>query len=305
MKELYMQSGVITRQINAENPTGAKGGGCRAVPSDDLKFSKAARKLGKGWKVNPFISLQHGKTAVLADIEGPGCVNEFWLTSDLLHFNDLVLRMYWDNEDNPSVEVPMGSFFAMGHDYEPHEVFSAMVTVLPYRGLNCYWQMPFRKRAYITLSNEGEKDANIVAYRILYKLHEIEKEAAYFHSQFRHSMTTVKNPEHIILSGIKGKGVYVGTYLSYNTLTSGWWGEGEVKFYIDGDTEYPTLADNGTEDYFGGAWNFGANDTITGSKLLKPEQPFNSLYLGMPLAKANNPQGPRKYSLYRWHMLFH
>ena len=303
MKELYLQSGITTRQITPENPTGAKGGACQAVPGDDMRFSYAASKLGKGWKVNPFIWLEHGKTAVLADIEGPGCINEFWITSDIPSFNDLVLRMYWDHEQAPSVEVPLGSFFAMGHDFAPHEVYSAMVTVAPHRGLNCFWQMPFRQHARITLSNEGNKDALIVAYKMLYKLHEVEEEAAYFHAQFRHSLTTVQHPEHVILDGVTGKGVYVGTYVAYNTLVSGWWGEGEVKFFLDGDTEYPTIVDSGTEDYFGGAWNFNADHAVREDQFKKAEKEFHSPYLGMPLAKAVNPYGPRKYSLYRWHVL--
>ena len=295
--QLYMQAGVVTRQISAENPTGVKNGGCRAVPdpSDpDLRHSAAARELGIGWKVRPFISLKSGDTVDLADIKGPGCINELFLTSDIACFSSLVLRIYWDGEPSPSVECPLGAFFAMGHDNAPHTVSSAMVTVAPSRGMNSYWQMPFRERAHITLSNESGADANIIAYRVLYKLHGIPDEAAYFHAQYRRAMLAVERPEHIILDGVKGRGLYVGTYLAYNVFVSGWWGEGEVKFYLDGD-EYPSIADNGTEDYFGGAWGFAGDNGL--------EQQFSSPYLGMPLAKYGNPNGPRKYGLYRWHIL--
>ena len=304
---LFMQAGVPTRQTSAENPTGEKNAGCRAIPNPDdpdLRFSGAALRLGEGWKVRPFIPLSRGQTAVLADIEGPGCINQIFLTSDIIVYSGLVLRIYWDGEETPSVECPMGAFFAMGHDYEAHTVYSSMVTVAPVKGMNCYWQMPFRKHARVTLSNEGSLDARVVAYRVLYKLHDIPEEAAYFHAQYRRSLTTRELPEHTLLEGVKGKGVYVGTYLACNVLTSAWWGEGEVKFYLDGD-EYPSIADNGTEDYFGGAWCFGAKHAFTenGYILAGAEEAFCSPYLGLPLAKSENPYGPRKYGMYRWHIL--
>jgi len=295
--ELYMQAGVTTRQISAENPTGAKNGGCLLEPdpaNPDLRHSGAAAKLGRGWKVRPFIPLARGASVSLADIEGPGCVNELFLTSDIPCYSSLVLRIYWDGEQSPSVECPIGAFFAMGHDGAPHLVSSAMVTVAPARGMNAYWQMPFRKSARITLSNDGATDANIVAYRILYKLYDIPDEAAYFHAQYRRSTTSAACPEHVVLDGVRGKGLYVGTYLAFTALVSGWWGEGELKFYLDGD-ENPSMADNGTEDYFGGAWGF--NDGKGG------ERTFSSPYLGMPLADAGRGNGPRRYSLYRWHIL--
>ena len=292
-----MQAGEKTRQISAENPTGEKNGGCKWEPNPDdpnLKHSGAAKRLGKGWKVRPFIHIPRKETAIIADIEGPGCINQIFLTSDIPCYSALLLRIYWDGEENPSVECPMGAFFAMGFDNAPHNVSSAPVTVAPARGMNSYWQMPFRKRVIVTLTNESEIDANIVAYRILYKLHEIPDEASYFHAQYRRSAVTGDFPEYVILDGVKGSGLYVGTYLAYNVFVSGWWGEGEVKFYLDGD-EYPSMADNGTEDYFGGAWCFYDN---TGK-----EQAFSAPYLGMPLAKWDNQTGPRKFGMYRWHIL--
>ena len=117
--------GAVTRQISAENPTGEKGGGCRWDPNPAdpyLAHSGAAAHLGRGWKVRPFISVAPGETTTLADIEGPGCINEFLITSDLPSYRALVLRFYWDDEDTPSVEVPLGDFFAMGHDAAPHTV---------------------------------------------------------------------------------------------------------------------------------------------------------------------------------------
>ena len=298
---LSMQAGAVTRQISAENPTGEKGKGAMFEPSESYPFYRPGSKLGKGWKSHPFESVKAGETITLADIAGPGCINSFFITSDKPHLSELVLKIFWDDEKIPSVESPLGAFFAMGFDHAPHNVYSAMVTVAPHRGLNCYWQMPFRKRAKFTLTNEGEEDAKIIAYNVLYKLHDIPDEAAYFHAQYRRSMTSEKHPEHVILDGVKGKGVYVGTYLAWNPFSSEWWGEGEVKFFLDGD-EYPSIVDNGTEDYFGGAWNFGARNAFFDGQNEKTEQVFNSPYLGLPLAKADNPYGPRKYSMYRWHV---
>ncbi len=299
LSSLPLGAGVITRQISAENPTGEKGSGCTWEPNpndSNLAHSGPAMDLGRGWKVRPFIPLKAGETVTLADITGPGCINQFFITSDLPEYRALVLRFYWDDEVTPSVEAPMGDFFAMGHDAAPHLVNSLPIVVGPHRGCTCYWQMPFRRRARITLENQGPKDAPVVAYRVLYKLHAVPDDAAYFHAQWRRSLTRREHPEHVIVDGIKGQGLYVGTYLAWSAFSRGWWGEGEVKFYLDGDGEFPTIADNGTEDYFGGAWCFKQDG-------IGPEQAFNTPYLGMPLARTNDTQGPRNFSLYRWHIL--
>jgi D-arabinan exo alpha-(1,3)/(1,5)-arabinofuranosidase (non-reducing end) len=301
LSALPYQTGAITRQISAENPTGEKGRACTWAPDPNdpyLPHSAAATDLGRGWKVHPFIKVKAGETVSLANITGPGCINEMFLTSDLPEWRALVLRFYWDDEITPSVEAPIGDFFAIGHDGYPHLVSSLSVTVGPYRGCNCYWQMPFRTSARVTLQNEGQKDANVVAYRILYKVQSVPENAAYFHAHWRRSLTRRELPEHTILDGVRGRGLYVGTYLAWTALSRGWWGEGEVKFYIDGDGEFPTISDNGTEDYFGGAWGFykhPQNDHV--------EQEFSSPFLGLPLACVADPKGPRRYSLYRWHIL--
>ncbi len=300
LNELPFRGGIITRQISAENPSGEKSGACKWEPNPEnpeLSHSGPAVRMGKGWKVRPFIRVKSGETVILADIDGSGMITEFFFTSDYPRFSEMIIRIYWDNEENPSVEVPAGAFFCIGHDEHPHTVSSIPVTVAPYRGCSCYWQMPFRRHARITLTHEGKEDANVVAWRVLYHLKQVSEQAAYFHAQFRHTLTSGR-PEHIILDEVRGKGVYAGTYLAWNNLSSGWWGEGEVKFYLDGDTEYPTLCDNGTEDYFGGAWNFGYNFPDYGN----PEQKFQSPYLGLPLALTQNPHGPKKFSMYRWHI---
>lgn len=302
LSDLPKMVGVVTRQISAENPTGAKGCACGSVPNPtdpDLPFSKYAVDLGKGWKVRPFVPVDAGDTLLVADIEGPGVINELFLTSDTARFSELVLRIFWDGEKDPSVEVPMGAFFCMGFDRFPHTVSSYPITVAPYRGMSCYWQMPFRKHARITLTNEGTNRVNVIAYKVLYKLMDVSTDTAYFHAQYRRAITRIENPDYTILDGVIGKGLYVGTYLMYNISESGWWGEGEVKFFIDGDREQPTLCDNGTEDYFGGAWNFGS---FMPGKPDSKEERFESPFLGMPLAVYENREGPRKFGLYRFHI---
>jgi hypothetical protein len=294
---LPLQAGVETRQISGENPTGEKGKACLWDPNPADPFLVHSGKsihLGRGWKVRPFIGVKAGETVTLADIEGPGCINELFLTSDIKEYSALVVRMYWDNEETPSVEVPMGALFAMGHDAHPHMVNSLPVMAGPYRALNAYWQMPFRKHAKITFTNESPNNARILAYRVLYKLHDVPANACYFHAQWRRERTKLEHPEHIILDGVKGRGLYVGTYLAWTTFDYGWWGEGEVKFYIDGDGEFPTMADNGTEDYFGGAWGFSDADGL--------ETVFNTPFLGVALA-THRIDIPRRFSLYRWHLL--
>ncbi len=299
LDKLPYEIGVETRMISAENPTGAKGGACRAEvdpESPDNYWSKNAKE--KGWKVRPFIRIAPRAAVLLADIAGPAVIKQIFLTSDRERFSELVLRIYWDGEEEPSVECPLGAFFCMGHDCCKHNVYSLPVVVAPHTGCNAYWAMPFRKRARIEIENQSDTATQILAYKILYQLREVPAEAGYFHAQYRRTQTSREFPEHTILDGVRGKGVYVGTYLAWTVLSSGWWGEGEVKFYLDGDEEYPTIADNGTEDYFGGAWNFGGYGVLGD----KPEQTFHSPFLGVPLAKTNSSFGPKKIGMYRFHM---
>ena len=162
----------------------------------------------------------------------------------------------------------------------------------------------------VTLEHQGEKDLHIVAFKLVYDLKPVEDSAAYFHAQYRRSLTSAAYPEHVILDGVAGEGAYAGTYLAWNPFSTGWGGEGEVKFYLDGDTTHPTIADTGTEDYFGGAWNYGAPGRLAPYSLLDEmrfqpisgcEQAYNAPFCGVPLARTGDPNGPRKYSMYRWH----
>lgn len=278
-----MLSNARTRSISAENPDGAPGGGARAEPNPD----GPGRRLGKGWKSRPYLTLEAGSTTTLADIEGPGVIQHIWITVESAAFRNCILRMYWDDEETPSVEVPVGDFFSNSHGLR-YDVSSIPVAVNPQGGFNCYWPMPFRERARITVENQHSADIRAWFFQIDYALDEVPDDAAYFHAQWRQSMTTREHPEHTIVDGISGQGHYVGTSLGWTQMSDGWWGEGEIKFFMDGDDEYPTICGTGTEDYFGGAWAFG--DT------------YSTPFLGYPLWHREPGEVP-KHGLYRWHVL--
>lgn len=298
LEQLYKKKGCKTYMISAENPTGEKNKGAMDEPSDsDPRLFYSKKSLGKGYKVCPFVRIPPKSTLEIANYKGQGVIKQIFLTSDRVKFSEMVIRIYWDNEQHPSVECPMGAFFCMGHDAYPHLVSSLPVTVAPHRGLNCYWEMPFREGFRIEIENEGDTYTEIIAYKIMFTKEHVEDDAAYFHAQYRHSLTSSEKPTHTILDDVKGRGVYVGTYLAWTELHDRWWGEGEVKFYLDGD-EYPSICDNGTEDYFGGAWNFGGYGIIPNSD----EVEFNSPFLGLPLVHVKDGK-PKHFSMYRFHIV--
>ncbi len=281
---LALLSNAKTRSINAENPDGSVGGGAKAEPEG----KHPASKLGKPWKIRPCITLEQGETTTLAEIDGPGTIQHIWITASEAAYRDCILRFYWDDESTPSVEVPLGDFFANGHALRC-DINSLPVSVNPEGGFNCYWPMPFRKKARVTIENQHWKPIEGFFYQITYALDEVPEEAAYFHAQWRRAVTDRANPDHVLLEGVKGKGHYVGTYLAWTQLSNGWWGEGEMKFYMDGDGEYPTICGTGTEDYFGGAWGFG-------------DRTFSTPFLGYPLYRREPNEVP-KHGLYRWHIM--
>lgn len=287
---VFLMSDAETRSICAENPDGSKGGGAKADPAG----KGAAADLGKGWKVRPCITLKPGKTVTLADIAGPGIIQHIWITVHDKAYRDTVLRMYWDGERTPSVEVPLGDLFANGHGRRAL-VNSLPIAVNPSGGFNSYWPMPFRKRARVTIESRHPEDIGGFFYQITYSLTGVPAEAAYFHAQWRRSLTTRECPEHVILDGVKGRGQYVGTYLAWTQMSDGWWGEGEVKFYIDGDGKHPTICGTGTEDYFGGAWCFRTPKDPLG-------ETYSTPFLGYPLRLGDPGQVP-KHGLYRWHVM--
>jgi hypothetical protein len=289
-----------TRQASAENPSGGQGAGCLRVPDPDdpdLPYSAPAARLGPGFKVRPYVPLPAGQTLTLAEIKGSGAITHLYLTSDLADLGQLRLRCWWDGDPEPSVDVPVDDFFGIGHPGRAHELHSLPVVVGPGRGCSCWWPMPFQRHALVTLTNTGPGDACVVAYRVTWNLGGAG-ERARFHAAHRRSRTSPEAPDHVIVEAA-GPGLYVGTTLAWTANQPGWWGEGEVKFYLDGDTSHPTIVDNGTEDHFGGAWGFGRDDPAGAGPRM--ERPFCSPYVGCPLVETDE-STPRHISLYRWHL---
>lgn len=285
---------VSTRSISPENFDGTKGGGARATRGTG---AECARDLGPGWKISPSVDVAAGTTHDLAVIDGPGRITHIWLTTHKDNWRSMLLRAYWDDADEPAIEVPLGDFFANGWGRFA-QVSSAMIASNPHGGFNSYWPMPFRSGARLTVENLSPHPSTVY-YQVTYEIDLDESEiagSAYLHAQFRRSNPLPLKQTHAILDGIVGQGQYVGTYLAWGVNSPGWWGEGEVKFYLDGDAEYPTIAGTGTEDYFGGAWNFdipGQGYTV-----------FSTPYLGMP--QVISPDGlyasQQRFGMYRWHV---
>jgi hypothetical protein len=283
-----------TRSISAENPTGEKG---RGGMSTDGPAARAARDLGQGWKVSPYTHIPAGETLTLAEIEGPGEIQHIWLTIDSVWWRRLVIRVYWDGAESPSIEVPLGDFFCNGWG-EPALVNSLPISVNPLCGFNSYWPMPFRGSARITVENLYEEDSSSLYYQVDYALSDVPDDAAYLHAQWRRSNPLEFGTVHTILDGVRGQGHYVGTYLAWQSNNTGWWGEGEVKFFMDGDEEFPTICGTGTEDYFGGAWDF---EYPRGQY-----REFTTPYLGLPQVISAGEGGlyrsQQRFGMYRWHI---
>ncbi len=288
---LYRLSNARTLSISPENPTGEKGKGGMATEGTG---ASEARDLGQGWKISPSVKIAAGTTYTLADITGSGAIQHIWMTPTG-NWRLSILRMYWDDEREPSVEVPVGDFFAMGWG-KYARVSSLAVCVNPGSAFNSYWPLPFRRKARLTIENLDDKPIELY-YQIDYALASVTTDAAYFHAQFRRTNPVPYKQVYTILDGVKGKGHYVGTYMAWGVHNNGWWGEGEIKFYIDGDQAFPTINGTGTEDYFNGSYDFENSDK-------KQYEEFTSPYSG--LVQVIKPDGlyqsQERFGLYRWHI---
>jgi hypothetical protein len=297
-----LTAGDRSRSVTAENPTGAPGEGGRA-----------ASILGPGRKGAPCITLPAGETTVLADLSGAGEIRHVWFTvgthTEAVGFvlRDLVLRMYWDGSETPAVEAPLGDFFCNGNG-QRSLVTSSLVLVAPTGGMNAYFAMPFAEGARITIENQHPVDVGGLFYQIDY----VEKQDASaigplrFHAEYRRENPTVRGVDYTVLDGVEGSGVLVGTSLTIVQLERYWWGEGEMKFFLDGDTEHPTICGTGTEDYYGGAWAF--QDRL--SKEFEPQVlTYSAPYVGYPTYATRDESQQAVYAtamapvhgMYRWH----
>jgi len=286
-------SSAKTRSISPENFTGEKG---KAGMATEGTGANCARELGRGWKISPSIHIAPGECRVLAEIDGPGAIQQIWMTPTG-HWRFSILRIYWDDQAQPSVECPVGDFFACGWN-KYAQVSSLAVCVNPGSAFNCYWEMPFRKKCKITLTNIAP-DTMTLYYQINYTLTDVPDDAAYFHAQFRRTNPLPYKEVYTILDGVKGQGHYVGTYMAWQVNNTGWWGEGEIKFYLDGDADFPTICGTGTEDYFCGSYNFDVGKENGGYR------EFTTPYSG--LAQVIRPDGlyqsQTRFGLYRWHIM--
>jgi hypothetical protein len=291
MGNLALLSNAQTRSISPENFTGEKGKGGMATEGTG---AKAARDLGQGWKISPSIVIHPGETFTLADISGSGAIQQIWMTPTG-NWRYSIFRIYWDDQEQPSVECPVGDFFAMGWGkFAP--LSSLAVCVNPGSAFNCYWEMPFRRRARITMTNIADEEMRLY-YQINYTLTEVPEGTGYFHAQFRRQNPLPYKQDFTILDGVRGQGHYVGTYMAWGVNNSGWWGEGEIKFFMDGDSQWPTICGTGTEDYFCGSYNFENKET-------KQYQEFTTPYAG--LHQVLRPDGvyrsQTRFGMYRWHI---
>jgi len=287
---LSLLSNAKTRSLSAENFTGAKGKGGMAT---DGTGAKCARDLGRGWKISPSVVVKAGTTFDLADIDGPGAIQQMWFTPSG-NWRFCILRVYWDNEKTPSIECPIGDFFCMGWGkYAP--LVSLPVCVNPGSAFNSYWEMPFRKHCRMTFENMADEDM-VLYYQINYTLTDVPADAGYFHAQFRRTNPLPYKEDYTIVEGVKGKGHYVGTYLAWGVNNTGWWGEGEIKFFMDGDKQWPTICGTGTEDYFCGSYGFDIGGQY---------REFTTPYAGMHqvIRPDGTYQSQQRFGLYRWHIM--
>ncbi len=295
MGNLSRLSKAQTRSISPENFSGEKG---KAGMSADGPAMKAARDLGQGWKVSPYVRIQPKETFVMADVKAEGAIQQIWLTpAGAWRF--AIIRFYWDDETEPSVECPVGDFFACGWGRYA-QISSLAVCVNPGSAFNCYWQMPFRKGFKITLENISE-DVFTLYYQINYALTEVPDDAAYFHAQFRRVNPLPYKSAYTIVDGIKGWGHYVGTYMAWGVNNNGWWGEGEIKFYLDGDKDFPTICGTGTEDYFCGSYDFDTKRPDGTVQYTEHTTPYSGL--AQVIRGDGHYDVQQRFGLYRWHIL--
>jgi hypothetical protein len=302
LASIYKKRNAQSRSLTAENSRGVKGKGAMADfnTAQHKGSSHAARELGIGWKLSPCIALGADETATIMDNDGPGVIRHIWMTQDCKFNRDIILRIYWEDDASFSVECPIGDFFCNSWNGRQN-ILALPVNVNPSGGMNCFFPMPFRKHARITVQNDSPNDLGDFFYTINYTLEPVEEDALYFHAQWRRANPVPYGEFYCMLDGIRGQGQYIGTFMSWQQNNSGWWGEGEILMYLDGDDKYPTICGTGTEDYFGGAWGFekdGFNQSFSapyfGYRDMQPEAEPG--YTGLNLRAGS------RFTLYRFHI---
>lgn len=294
---LFARRQAQSRSINAENFRGEKGKGGMDTPETarNKRIASASRELGVGNKVSPCLDLAAGETVEIMDNDGPGIIRHIWMTLAPAFYRDVIVRMYWDGEDEPSVESPIGDFFCNSWN-KAQDVFAVPINVNPRGGMNCFFPMPFRRHARITVTNDSPCELLGFFYTINYTLEAVGEEALYFHAQFRRTNPLAYGDHYTLIDKIEGHGQYVGTFMAWQQNNAGWWGEGEIEMYLDGDEAYPSIVGTGTEDYFGGAWGFAHE---------QDSRSFSAPYFGYIDASNGQPGCMRagsRFILYRFHV---
>jgi hypothetical protein len=275
----WIDTALDSRSISFENPTGARGQGGTAA---------------HGRKGAPSRILNPGETVTLADIKGPGRIRHIWMTfppGPPEEMRAVWMEMYYDDLSEPSISVPCLDFFGLPHG-RPTPYFSALTSVQEGRGFNATFPLPFRKRARLILTHSGSKPINFY-YQVDYTLEDVPPEQGYLHVMFRRENPTTLKKDFVIADGLRGPGRFLGSAIGIRVLQDGmsWYGEGEFKFYRDGDTTNPTICGTGLEDYVGSAWGLHQH---------------TALYAGAPLnvvAPEHKDRGmPDFIGFYRWHL---
>jgi Protein of unknown function (DUF2961) len=260
-----------SKMSSFENPNGIKGNG---------------GKTNKTAKGNSFEWVKPGETKTLLNINGQGMIQRIWLTIDQnpVKLRSLRLQMFWDGENKAAVDVPMGDFFCYNLG-KPIAFQSALFSSGEGRSFNCYIPMPFLKAAKILLINEGKEVVKLY-YDVDFLLQKLAPDVLYFHAYWTRKMTGRLGDDFELLPRVSGKGRFLGMSVGLNTDSAygkSWWGEGEVKMYLNGDTKYPTINGTGAEDYIGSAWGLGT---------------FTNQYQGCTVANDST----RQFNFYRWHI---
>ena len=288
MREYAIIQNATSFAFSAENPTGTRAGGSRG---------------GDCTKLSPTVTIHPGETLTLADTDGPGIIQHMWFTGYVGHH--FILRIFWEDQEYPSVEAPLSAFFGCAYDENFIDrdgnypvLNSAAMLVAPGRGFNCYFEMPFKKHCRISMENRGDKEENL--YYIITGCHcDVPDNIGYFHASYRQEHPVTKGRSYTVIDGIHGKGQFLGVTLAagmngHNTC----WVEGEARMYLD-DDKYPSIHYTGTEDYFCGSYGFG-NDIYR-----KNYQTFSGLYSGLFAILGDNSQfynGQQRFLLYRFHI---